>query len=217
MRENFEVQLANLNTAMVEMGSLCKDAIHYATSYLADRDEDRKGLVTDLVEQINHKEREIEDMCLKLIMTQQPVAKDLRIITAALKMVSDLERIGDNADDIVEIVSMDNITKEDIDDAELGRMSQASSKMLSDAIDAFVERDEKLARKVIEDDDIVDGLFDNTKKKLAQAFIKNSEKADTLLDLLMVSKYYERIADHSVNVGQWVVFMETGKLEGNTN
>lgn len=217
MRENYELQLANLNTAMVEMGELCKDAIHAATTYLTDRDEDRRNQVSELVEQINHKEREIEDMCLKLIMTQQPVATDLRVITAALKMVSDLERIGDNADDIVEIVSMNNTTKEDIDNVELGRMAQASSKMLSDAIDAFVERDEKLARDVIEDDDIVDGLFDNTKKKLAQAFSKNAEKADTFLDLLMLSKYYERIADHSVNVGQWIVFMKTGKLEGNTN
>ena len=132
-------------------------------------------------------------------------------------MVSDLERIGDNADDIAEILTLQNIKAEYLDSIELIDMAKAVDLMLSDAINAFVKRDEELARKVIDEDDVIDDYFNRIKVKLAEEFKDSSKNVDALLDLFMVTKYFERIADHSVNIGRWVVFMITGTLEGNTN
>lgn len=217
MRLIFEEELNTLNRDMISMGALCEEAIQTAINSLMDQSKDLHGEIQTLVEQINHSEREIENMCLKLLMQQQPVANDLRTISAALKMVSDLERIGDNADDIAEIVELHNIPEKATQNIELKHMADEATEMLSNAINSFVNRDEKLAKKVIEDDDIIDDLFDKLKMDLAGDFGGTNPKVDALLDIFMICKYFERIGDHSVNIAQWVLFMLTGKLEGNTN
>lgn len=215
MRNHFDEQLHDLNRNMIAMGSLCEKAIDTAIVALATGDMDKAKLVIDTGEEIDHKEREIEDMCLKLLMQQQPVAKDLRTISSALKMVSDLERIGDQSEDIAEIVTMQNISSSD-DTDEILNMAKAASGMVTDAIDAFVNRDLEKAKKVIADDDTVDDYFDRIKKMLAGHIGHEEADLEKRLDLLMVSKYLERIGDHSVNIAQWVIFMITGVLEGNT-
>lgn len=217
MRLIFEEELNTLNRDMISMGALCEEAIQTAINSLMDQSKDLHGEIQTLVEQINHSEREIENMCLKLLMQQQPVANDLRTISAALKMVSDLERIGDNADDIAEIVELHNIPEKATQNIELKHMADEATEMLSNAINSFVNRDEKLAKKVIEDDGIIDDLFDKLKMDLAGDFGGTNPKVDALLDIFMICKYFERIGDHSVNIAQWVLFMLTGKLEGNTN
>ncbi len=217
MRHVFEEELNQLNKDMITMGSMCENAIQTATTYIRYQTADKNAEIVDIVEQINHKERDIENMCLKLIMQQQPVARDLRTITSALKMVSDLERIGDNADDIAEIVSMNNIPTADVEAIELIDMAKAANEMLSDAINSFVKRDDELAKKVIDTDDAIDNYFNNIKLKLAEDFRDSSHNLDSVLDLFMISKYFERIGDHSVNIARWVLYMITGTLEGNTN
>lgn len=217
MRTLFDQELEQLNKDIISTGSLCEKSIQTAIKFLLFQDVDRKQEVFSMVEEISHRERAIEDMCLKIIMQQQPVATDLRIVSAALKLVSDMERIGDNADDIAEIVSMHNIDTEFIKGVNIEPMTRAARAMLSNSIDAFVNRDEKLARKVIEDDDVVDDQFNRIKNQLTDKFDRDNPNLDGVLDTFMVSKYFERIADHSVNIAQWVVFMVTGKLEGNTN
>ncbi len=217
MRNVFEEELSQLKKDMISMGALCEDAIRTSTKYLMSPDTDRTREIADMVEQVNHKEREIENLCLKLLMQQQPVARDLRVVSSALKMVSDLERIGDNADDIAEIISMGNIQPRDVKDIEIFSMADAASHMLSSAIDSFVRDDETIARAVIEEDDTVDDYFNKIKSELAGSVESGARNLDGILDLFMIAKYFERIGDHSVNVAQWVVFMITGVLEGNTN
>jgi phosphate transport system protein len=215
MRLKFDEELNNLNREMILMGSLCEDAMNTAIRALMKGDPDGKKDVSAIVTEISHKEREIEDMCLKLLLSQQPVATDLRMISSALKMVSDLERIGDQSEDIAEIVSMQNIKASDNTDSIL-ELGQAASRMVSGAVDAFVKRDEKAARKVIEEDDTVDDDFDRIKRELAKSIQTDEKGLEKTLDLLMISKYFERIGDHAVNIAQWVIFSVTGVLEGNT-
>ena len=215
MRLKFDEELNNLNREMILMGSLCEDAMNTAIRALMKGDPDGHKNVSAIVTEISHKEREIEDMCLKLLLSQQPVATDLRMISSALKMVSDLERIGDQSDDIAEIVSMQNIEAAD-DTNSILELGQAASRMVTEAVDAFVKRDVKAARKVIEDDDIVDDDFDKIKKQLAKSIQTDEKGLEKTLDLLMISKYFERIGDHAVNIAQWVIFSVTGVLEGNT-
>lgn len=217
MRNTFEEELKQLNRQMISTGACCESAIRTAIDYLRTADPEKKDDVTDLVEQISHREREIENLCLKILMQQQPVARDLRTVSSALKMVSDLERIGDNADDIAEIVSKHHIpVGHEIPNLQV--MSGKVVEMLGFAIDAFVKQDERLARKVIASDDMVDETFNKVKHSLIRLPFEDSEEAlDTILDLFMVAKYFERIADHTVNIARWVVFMTSGVLEGNTN
>ena len=215
MRLKFDEELNNLNREMILMGSMCEDAINTAIRALIKGDPDGHKNVSAIVTEISHKEREIEDMCLKLLMQQQPVATDLRTISSALKMVSDLERIGDQSDDIAEIVSMQNISDAD-DKYEILDLGQAASRMVTGAVDAFVKRDEKAAREVIKEDDTVDDYFDKIKKELAKSIQTDKAGLEKTLDLLMISKYFERIGDHAVNIAQCVIFSVTGVLEGNT-
>jgi phosphate transport system protein len=215
MRLKFDEELNNLNREMILMGSMCEDAINTAIRALIKGDPEGHKNVSAIVTKISHKEREIEDMCLKLLMQQQPVATDLRTISSALKMVSDLERIGDQSDDIAEIVSMQNVSDAD-DKYEILDLGQASSRMVTGAVDAFVKRDEKAARAVIKEDDTVDDYFDKIKKELAKSIRTDETGLEKTLDLLMISKYFERIGDHAVNIAQWVIFSVTGILEGNT-
>ena len=212
MRKTFDDQLALLNKEMISMGALCENVIAMAAKSLLEGDQEmaRKVPVTDA--EIDQKEREIESMCLKLLLQQQPVARDLRIISSALKMITDMERIGDQSADIAEIVTMANISASD-DTLHIGNMARAVIKMVTAAIDAFVSRDVKAAVAVIQYDDVVDDLFNKVKHELITLFGTSPEKGEYALDLLMIAKYFERIGDHAANIAEWVVFSITGRHE----
>ena len=165
--------------------------------------------IAPLDAEIDQKERTIESMCLKLLLQQQPVARDLRQISAALKMVTDMERIGDQAEDVAEIIQF--LNGRGAENGELmQKMTQSAMKMVTDSVDAFVRHDIILAEKVVSDDDIVDDLFDQVKRALIQKIADKPEDGEYALDLLMIAKYFERIADHAVNIAQWVIFSVTG-------
>ena len=212
MRKTFDDQLMQLNREMISMGALCENVIAMAAKSLLEGDLEmaKKVPVTDA--EIDQKEREIESMCLKLLLQQQPVARDLRIISSALKMITDMERIGDQSADIAEIVSLANITASD-DTLHIGNMARAAIKMVTAAIDAFVSRDVKAAVEVIKYDDVVDDLFNKVKHELISLFGTSPEKGEYALDLLMIAKYFERIGDHATNIAEWVVFSITGRHE----
>ena len=212
MRTTFDNQLMQLNREMISMGALCENVIAMAAKSLLEGDLElaRKVPVTDA--EIDRKEREIETMCLKLLLQQQPVARDLRIISSALKMITDMERIGDQSADIAEIVTLANIAASD-DTLHIGNMARAAIKMVTGAVDAFVSRDVKAAVAVIRYDDVVDDLFNKVKHELISIFGSSPEKGEYALDLLMIAKYFERIGDHATNIAEWVVFSITGRHE----
>ena len=216
MRNRFDTQLEHLNESMKEMGILCEDSIGNAIDSLMDGNVKKAQKVLGNVVSISRKEREIEGICLKLLMQQQPVATDLRVISSALKMVSDLERIGDQSGDIAEIVVTETLSAAN-DILNLQEMANAVSAMVKDDINAFVDKDETLAKSVIQCDDIVDTCFVEAKKKLIEIFSGKEVNMEYALDLLMIAKYFERIGDHCVNIAQWVLFSITGVREGNTN
>ena len=168
--------------------------------------------VPELSTEIDRKERDIETMCMKLLLQQQPVAKDLRTISSALKMVTDMERIGDNSGDIVEIVTMANISPSD-NTEHIQDMARATIKMVTDSIDAFVKKDIEIANAVITYDDVVDGLFDEVKTDLIEKFGNPESNGEKVLDLLMIAKYFERMGDHAVEIAKWVLFSITGRKE----
>ena len=213
MRNKFDEQLLQLNHEMIEMGALCEEVIALSSQALTEGDTALAAKVAPLDSEIDHKEREIENLCLKLLLRQQPVARDLRQISAALKMITDMERIGDQAEDIAEIITcMNGRTAEN---RELLRsMSLAVIRMVTESVDAYVRRDTQLAEKVIADDDVVDGDFDQVKAALIQKISAHPEEGGYALDLLMIAKYFERIGDHAVNLAEWVVFSVTGEHKG---
>lgn len=213
MRSKFDEQLELLNKAMITMGALCEEAIALSAKALETGSRETAGQIPDISLQIDRKEREIEGMCMKLLMQQQPVARDLRIVSSALKMVTDMERIGHQSADIAEIVTMENISAKD-DTLYIREMADSAIKMVTDSIDAFVNKDEKLARDVIKYDDVVDDYFDKVKKTLVESFAREGTDAEYALDLLMIAKYFERIGDHAVNIADWVLFSITGSREG---
>lgn len=210
MRNKFDEQLALLNVELIKMGSLCELAISNAVKGLLEDNRGLLKLVADTDKEIDEKEREIESMCFKLLLQQQPVARDLRTISAALKMISDLERIGDQASDIAEIAGFieGDHTK---DHTHISAMGQAASAMVTDAVKSFVNRDLNLAHSVMKDDDIVDNHFEEVKKEIVNLIRKEEAGAELSLDLLMIAKYLERIGDHAVNVAEWVEFSITGE------
>ena len=210
MRNRFDEQLSPLNTELITMGALCEEAISGAAKYLIDNDSALKEKVIDTDKQIDRKERDIENLCLRLILHQQPVATDLRLISAALKMISDMERIGDQASDIAEIVKFVNKTnlRENV---HIGDMARATIKMVTDSIDSFVKRDMDIAQSVILHDDTVDNLFLKIKGELISAIKDGTGDAEALIDLLMIAKYFERIGDHAENIAEWVIYSITGK------
>ena len=210
MRNRFDEQLSQLNTELITMGALCEEAISGAAKYLIDNDSALKEKVIDTDKQIDRKERDIENLCLRLILHQQPVATDLRLISAALKMISDMERIGDQASDIAEIVKFVNKTnlRENV---HIGDMARATIKMVTDSIDSFVKRDMDIAQSVIFHDDTVDNLFLKIKGELISAIKDGTGDAEALIDLLMIAKYFERIGDHAENIAEWVIYSITGK------
>ena len=210
MRSKFDEQLALLHKELVTMGALCESAIALSAQALDEGNSDKAVEVFDYAVQIDRKERDIETICMRLLLQQQPVAKDLRVISSALKMVTDMERIGDNSGDIAEIVTMGHI-KAAHDKLHIHDMAQATIKMVTDSIDAFVNNDVALAHAVIEYDDVVDGHFDRIKTALITLLRSHDADGEYALDLLMTAKYLERMGDHAVNIAEWVLFSITGQ------
>ena len=208
MRQRFDGQLAALNRELISMGALCEEAIAVTARSVLDADRALAGRISALEEEIDQKEREIERVCLRLLLQQQPVAGDLRQISAALKMITDMERIGDQAEDIAEIVSfLDGAAEHD---DLLRQMAQAVIRMVTDSVDAYVKQDTNLAKRVIARDDQVDEYFSQVKRRLIGCIARDPENGESVLDLLMIAKYYERIGDHATNIAEWVIFSVTG-------
>lgn len=210
MRNRFDEQLVLLNKKMIEMGALCENVIAISAKALLEGDVDKAKTVKETGVGIDHMEREIESICLKLLLQQQPVARDLRQISAALKMITDMERIGDQAEDIAEIIPfLSGRTGEEC--TEIREMAEVTINMVTDCVDAYVKQDLKLARSVYEHDDVVDACFDKVKTKLISMIAQNTENGEYAIDLLMIAKYFERIGDHAVNIAEWVEFSVTGE------
>lgn len=213
MRNRFDEQLALLNKKIIEMGALCEKLISLAATALLESDPVCTKQISSLGPEVDHMEREIESICLKLLLQQQPVARDLRQISAALKMITDMERIGDQAEDIADIIPfLDGRTGEECHDIRL--MAEAAIKMVTDSINAYVRQDLSLAESVAAYDDTVDNCFDRVKTALIQMVAANPADGEYALDLLMIAKYFERIGDHAVNIGEWVEFSVTGLHKG---
>ena len=207
MRTKYDKQLTALHDELIAMGALCETAIQYAVQALRTRDAELAKRTMQGDKEIDQKEHIIESACLKLLLEQQPVARDLREVSAALKMVTDLERIGDQAEDIAEIVISGQVNEVE----ELLRdMASSTIKMVTESVDAYVKHDTMLAEKVIAEDDIVDDWFDRVKHTLIRRMTTDPGEGERAVDLLMIAKYFERIGDHAVNVAQWVIFSVTG-------
>jgi phosphate transport system protein len=211
MRDRFNEQLTQLYDSMIEMGGLIEHAIEQATKALENQDKILAQEVMDNDDIIDDMEKDIEAKSLKLLLSQQPVARDLRQVSTALKMITDMERIGDHASDISEICLCicDVSLIKSLED--IPKMADATSKMVTESIDAFVKNDLDLARAVIARDDAVDRLFVTVKKDLIELVHQNAESGEQAFDLLQIAKYYERIGDHAVNIAEWVIFSITGK------
>ena len=207
MRSQFDQQLAQLHRELIEMGALCEEVIALSSQALTEGDASLARRVAPLDRDIDRKERDIENLCLRL--HQQPVAGDLRRISAALKMITDMERIGDQADDIAEII----LSRGDrllTADGTLRAMARAAIRMVSESVDAYVRQDVALAERVIASDDEVDEDFERIKRRLIDGISSGTEDGESVLDLVMIAKYYERIADHATNIAEWVEFSVTG-------
>lgn len=213
MRTRFDMQLEDLSNHLIQMGALTERAIASAVTAIIEKDAQMAADAISYEQAIDESEAEIERLCLKLLMQQQPVAKDLRLISAVLKMITDMERIGDHASDISEISLVIKSPGEEHLPG-LREMAEATIKMVADAIDAFVKNDLELARKVIADDDVVDNYFLDMRALLVEMIQKGSVDGEVLIDLLMVIKYLERIGDHATNLAEWVVFSITGLHKG---
>lgn len=211
MRNRFDRQLSTLNDELIEMGSMIEKSIETAIKALVNQDVDLARHAIEADEEIDRQERIIEDLCLKLLLQQQPVAKDLRLISSALKMITDMERIGDHASDISEITialaDQPYIKKLE----HIQQMAKETMIMLVGSIEVFVDKDLEKANEVIKRDDVVDDLFDKVKKELIQMIHENADKGEQAADLLMVAKYMERIGDHATNISEWVIFSITGE------
>ena len=209
MRLKFDEQLETLNIELIKMGALCEEAISLAMKSLAENNESLIEKVFAADGEIDRKEREIEALCMRLLLQQQPVARDLRQISSALKMISDMERIGDQASDIAEISTYLMST-----DAEkhtkIEKMAAEAIKMVTDSIDSYVNKDVELARKVIEYDDVVDNYFIEIKREIVELIAKGETNGEDSIDLLMIAKYLERIGDHATNIAEWVEYSITG-------
>ena len=213
MRDEFERQLALLNEELTTMGGLIESAIANAVKAL-DGDEHSINKAYDYEKSIDNKEREIESLCLKLLLTQQPVASDLRLISAALKMITDMERIGDQAADIADLSLYVAKNTTAIPET-ITQMAEDTVRMVTESVDAFVKSDLELCRNVIDRDDVVDDAFNEIKEKLADMIYGGNLDAKTGLDLLMTAKYFERIGDHAVNIAEWVEYSITGQHRNN--
>lgn len=211
MRNRLDEQLERLNTELIKMGALCEESIACAIKALFD---EKSNINIDKVnaneEEIDHLERDIEALCMKLLLQQQPVARDLRTVSSALKMISDMERIGDQSQDIAEIskfVHSTDLTGK----VHISEMANEAIRMVTTSVDSFVKKDLKLAQRAIDMDDKVDRLFLEVKKELTELVRDDASDAEYFLDLLMAAKYLERIGDHATNIAEWVQFSITGE------
>ena len=206
MRSKFDEQLHLLNQEMMQMGSMIEDSIQKAINALIDQNVELAKKIMDNDTQIDHEQKKIENLCFNLLMQQQPVAKDLRVISAAMKMVTDMERIGDHAADSSEMTILMSKTKYIPNLEHINRMASETVQMLIRSIEAYVEKDMKKAVEVIASDDIVDDLFDKNKAELIEQIQREPQSAESAADMLMVAKYFERIGDHATNIAEWVIF-----------
>lgn len=211
MRNRFDRELDSLNNELIEMGALVENAIENATQALINRDGERARAAIQYDMPVDEKEKDIERRCLRLLLQQQPVATDLRLISTALKMITDMERIGDQAADISEI-TLRLLNEQDLKHLEhIQQMAQATIRMVRESIDAFVNRDLALAQAVEAYDDVVDDLFTHVKNDLIELIRADANYGEQAVDLLMIAKYFERIGDHATNIAEWVEFSLTGK------
>ena len=213
MRNRFDAQLELLHEKLIAMGNLCEKVISMTYKVLMDEDRETAREIIEKDSQIDLKERDIEGLCLKLLLQQQPVASDLRKVSAALKMITDMERIGDQAADIAEIILTTSIKAPGLD-IPLGQMAEATVRMVTDSVNAYVWQDLDAAQRVIEYDDVVDDLFDEVKEVLMHQMDTDPQIHEHVMDLLMIAKYYERIGDHATNISEWVEFSITGTHRG---
>ncbi|MGN0670541.1 MAG: phosphate signaling complex protein PhoU [Oscillospiraceae bacterium] len=211
MRNRFDEQLEQLNVELIKMGALCEESISCAIKALFD---EKSAAMIDKVnaneQDIDHLERDIEALCMKLLLQQQPVAKDLRTVSSALKMISDMERIGDQSQDIAEIAGFVHSTNL-AGKVHISEMATEAVKMVTTGVDSFVKKDLALAQRTIDMDDNVDRLFLEVKNELVDLIREDTKDAEYFMDLLMVAKYLERIGDHATNIAEWVIFSITGE------
>lgn len=209
MRSQFDEQLAQLNREMIEMGALCEQIISMVSDALNQWDPQLQDHILPVASAIDQKERDIETLCLKMLLRQQPVARDLRVISAALKMITDMERIGDQAEDIAEIITyLNGRTIELLQ--QIREMAAASGRMVTESVDAYVNQDLAMAQAAIDHDDVVDRYFAQIKELLIEWIAHKPTEGEYALDLLMIGKYFERIGDHATNIAEWVIFSVTG-------
>lgn len=213
MRTRFDMELDNLNSDMIAMGALCENAISEAMQSLFTADKAAAQRTIEEDREIDQKEKDIEALCLRLLLQQQPVARDLRVISSALKMITDMERIGDQAADIAELIRHMHLTPVSRQNKHLSKMAEATKKMVTESIDAFVKKDAALATKVLADDDLVDSLFLKLRHDIIEMIAADPGCGEEAVDVLMIAKYLERIGDHATNIAEWVLFSITGTHE----
>lgn len=214
MRDRFDEQLARMNRELIQMGALCEEAISLASRALAEGSREYAEKVSAIAAETDRMERDIESLCLKLLLQQQPVARDLRQISAALKIITDMERIGDQAEDIAEIVLIliaEGHAPERLE--HIHEMTRSAVEMVTDSVDAYVSRDTALAASVIAGDDLLDDYFKRVRRSLIKRIAREPSEGEYALDLMMIDKYLERIGDHAVNIAQWVIFSVTGSKD----
>ena len=210
MRDLFQEQLAQLHQELTKMGAACEKIIALASRSLTDYSADLAKQVGTVGAGIDESERTIENICLKLLLRQQPVARDLRQISAAMKLITDMERIGDQAEDIVDLIPKME-TRADEKYPKIREMARAAQTMVTEAVEAYVKQDLELARKVMAHDDVVDDYFNRVKKGIIDIIAAEPAEGEYALDLLMIAKYFERIGDHCTNIAEWVEFSITGE------
>ena len=213
MRKTFDAELQELNYEMIDMAAAAEDAIDVVVESLASSDDAAAKSAVEMTKHMDEMERDIENRCLRLLLQQQPVARDLRTISAALKMVTDLQRIGDQCSNIAEISLLLKEQKQTRTLADIRTMSQKAGVMVKRAIFAYVNRDTDAAKAVVSLDDEIDQLFRTIKGELVELIVGNREQADQAIDLIIIAKYLERIADHAVNIAQWAIFCVTGEIQ----
>lgn len=220
MREKYEEELRKLNTAIITMGKMIEVAIESSILALMSHDSNSADAIIKADDAIDEKEKEIEQLCIKLLLQQQPVATDLRFITSALKMVTDMERIGDHAEDIADLMkkmyTSGNSNKDVLGkfiNSKLNEMGNEIQEMLNDSINAYINRDIVLAKKVISSDDIVDNLYHQIKKELVVQIQSKTKSGEQIADYLLIAKYFERIGDHATKIAEWVIFAMVGDLK----
>ncbi|OUN20292.1 phosphate transport system regulatory protein PhoU [Flavonifractor sp. An82] len=213
MRKTFDAELQELNYEMIDMAAAAEDAIDVVVESLASSDDTAAKSAIEATRHMDEMERDIENRCLRLLLQQQPVARDLRTISAALKMVTDLQRIGDQCANIAEISLLLTEQKQTGTLADIRTMSQKAGVMVKRAIFAYVNRDTEAAAAVVSLDDEIDQLFRTIKSELVELIVENRQEADQAIDLIIIAKYLERIADHAVNIAQWAIFCVTGEIQ----